>query len=98
MIADPDTIDTIVKFKLVFTKQAQLDAKKIKQANLKSKAEKLLDFLVLEPFKEPPRYKKLLGDLSGAYSRRINYQHRLVYQVIDNQNLVKILRMWTHYE
>ena len=83
---------------VVFTKQAQKDAKKLASAGLRSKAEKLLDILRENPYKTPPTFEKLLGDLSGAYSRRINIQHRLVYQILDNEKVVKVIRMWTHYE
>jgi toxin YoeB len=85
-------------WRVVFTKQAQKDAKKLASAGLRSKAEKLLDILRENPYKTPPTFEKLLGDLSGAYSRRINIQHRLVYQIIDNEKVVKVIRMWTHYE
>ena len=85
-------------WRLVFTKQAQKDAQKISLANLRSKAEELLEILKEDPFRNPPRYEKLVGDLAGAYSRRINIQHRLVYQVLEEERTVKILRMWTHYE
>jgi toxin YoeB len=85
-------------WRVVFTKQAQKDAKKLASAGLRSKAEKLLDILRENPYKTPPAFEKLLGDLSGAYSRRINIQHRLVYQILDNEKVVKIIRMWTHYE
>lgn len=88
----------MVKWKIVYTKQAQKDAKKIAAAGLKPKAEKLLPILSQNPFQTPPPYEKLLGDLSGAYSRRINIQHRLVYQVLKEIRTVKIIRMWTHYE
>jgi toxin YoeB len=87
-----------VTYSLVFSKQAQKDAKKIKQAGLKKKTLELLKILAKGPYSSPPRYEKLVGDLSGAYSRRINIQHRLVYQVVDNEKIVKVLRMWTHYE
>lgn len=85
-------------WKLYFTKQAQKDAAKLVSAGLKPKAQELLDILVANPFQNPPPYEKLVGDLSGAYSRRINIQHRLVYQVLKEKNAVKILRLWTHYE
>ena len=85
-------------WRVVFTKQAQKDAKKLASAGLRSKAEKLLDILRENPYKTPPTFEKLLGDLSGAYSRRINIQHRLVYQIFDNEKVVKVIRMWTHYE
>jgi toxin YoeB len=87
-----------VKWRLVYTKQAQKDAKKLSAAGLRPKAQKLLDLLAEDPFKTPPRFEKFLGDMTGAYSRRINIQHRLVYQVIENKKVVKIIRMWTHYE
>lgn len=83
---------------LVYTKQAQKDSKKLAAAGLKSKAETLLDLLSNDPFQNPPPYEKLVGDLSGAYSRRINIQHRLVYQVLKDEHIVKVLRLWTHYE
>ena len=88
----------MVSWKVVFTKQAQKDAKKLSSAGLRSKAEKLLEVLHKNPYQTPPHYEKLIGDLSGAYSRRINIQHRLVYQIIDEQKIVKVIRMWTHYE
>lgn len=87
-----------MKWKLVFTKQAQKDAKKLLSAGLKPKAEELLEMLEANPFQTPPRYEKLVGDLTGAYSRRINIQHRLVYQVLEDIHIVKVIRMWTHYE
>ncbi len=88
----------MVSWQLVFTKQAQKDAKKLAAAGLKSKAEDLLKILAQNPFQTPPFYEKLVGDLSGAYSRRINIQHRLVYQVYEGERVVKVIRMWTHYE
>lgn len=88
----------MVSWKVVYTKQTQKDAKKIVQSGLKSKTEKLLSILVADPFQNPPPYEKLVGDLSGAYSRRINIQHRLVYQVFEKEKIVKVIRMWTHYE
>ncbi len=88
----------MVSWRLVFTKQAQKDAKKIAQSGLKPQAERLLELLTENPYKNPPPYEKLIGDLSGAYSRRINIQHRLVYQVMDETQTVKVIRMWTHYE
>jgi len=87
-----------VKFHLVFTKQAQKDAKKLASAGLKPKAQFLLDILTDDPFQNPPPYEKLIGDLAGAYSRRITIQHRLVYQVLKAERTVKALRLWTHYE
>lgn len=83
---------------LVFTKQAQKDAKKLSASGLKSKAQRLLDLIKENPYQKPPPYEKLVGDLSGAYSRRINIQHRLVYQTYDDVKVVKVLRLWTHYE
>lgn len=85
-------------WQVVFTKQAQKDAKKLSAAGLRTKAEMLLEILRENPYQKPPPFEKLLGDLSGAYSRRINIQHRLVYQVIEPEKTVKIIRMWTHYE
>lgn len=87
-----------MSWKLVYTKNAQRDAKKLAAAGLRSKAEELLNLLKENPFKKPPSFEKLVGDLSGAYSRRINIQHRLVYQVIKEKRTVKIIRMWSHYE
>ena len=83
---------------LVYTRQAQKDAKKISSARLKPKAEELLKILEVNPFQTSPRYEKLVGDLTGAYSRRINIQHRLVYQILEDERVVKVIRMWTHYE
>jgi len=83
---------------LLYTKQAKKDAKRIEQAGMRDKVQKLLDILAENPFQNPPPYEKLVGDLDGAYSRRINIQHRLVYQVLEEEQTVKILRMWTHYE
>jgi len=87
----------VVKYRIVYGKQAQKDAKKISRSNLKEKALELIDLLQEDPFRKPPEYEALVGDLSGAYSRRINIQHRLVYQVYEEEKVVKILRMWTHY-
>jgi Txe/YoeB family toxin of toxin-antitoxin system len=87
-----------VSWKLVYTKQAQKDAKKLEESGLKSKAQVLLDALAENPWQNPPPYEKLRGDLAGACSRRINIQHRLVYQVLDEFKTVKVIRMWTHYE
>jgi Txe/YoeB family toxin of toxin-antitoxin system len=84
-------------WRIVFTKQAQKDAKKLAASGLRSKAEKLLDIVRENPYQTPPPFEKLLGDLSGAYSRRINIQHRLVYQVLADEKVVKVIRMWTHY-
>lgn len=88
----------MVGWQLAFTKQAQKDATKIARAGLKPQAERILDILRENPFKNPPPYEKLVGDLAGACSRRINIQHRLVYQVLEDIKTVKIIRMWTHYE
>jgi Txe/YoeB family toxin of toxin-antitoxin system len=88
----------MVKWQLYFTKQAQKDAKKLSSSGLRSKADYLLSILEINPYQNPPPYEKLIGDLSGSISRRINIQHRLVYQVLENEMAVKILRMWTHYE
>jgi len=85
-------------WRIVFTKQAQKDAKKIADGGLRPKAEKLLDILRENPYQTPPPFEKLLGDLSGAYSRRINIQHRLVYEVLIDEKVVKVIRMWAHYE
>jgi len=87
-----------MNWNLVYTKQAQKDAKKLAASNLKGKAEELLEILKENPFQNPPPYEKLVGDLSGAYSRRINIQHRLVYEIIESERTVKVIRMWTHYE
>ncbi len=83
---------------LVFTKHAQKDAKKLSSAGFRPKAEKLINILRKNPYQTPPPFEKLMGDLTGAYSRRINIQHRLVYQILDDIKTVKIIRMWTHYE
>ena len=83
---------------VVFTKQAQKDARKLVKSNLRPRAEELIDILRQDPFKTPPPYEKLLGDLTGACSRRLNIHHRLVYQVLEEQPTVKVLRMWTHYK
>jgi len=88
----------MVAFKLVFTRQAQKDAKKIASSGLKEKVEELLKIVAEDPYMTPPAFEKLVGDLSGASSRRINIQHRLVYQVYEQERIVKVLRMWPHYE
>ena len=85
-------------WRVVFTKQAQKDAKKLAAASLRDKAQLLLDILAKDPLRQPPPFEKLVGDLAGAYSRRINIQHRLVYQILQDVRAVKVLRMWTHYE
>jgi toxin YoeB len=82
----------------VFTRQAQKDARKLAASGLKPKAEKLIDLLREDPFRKSPPFVRLVGDLSGAYSRRINIQHRIVYQVLDKKKIVKVIRMWTHYK
>ncbi len=87
-----------MSWELVFTKQAQKDAKKLSSAGLRPKAETLLEVLRTNPFQSPPPYEKPIGDLDGAYSRRINIQHRLVYQVLSRIKTVKVIRLWTHYE
>jgi len=88
----------MVAWQVVFTRQAQKDAKMIARSGLKQQTERLLEILKENPFKTPPPYEKLVGDLFGAYSRRINIQHRLIYQVLEDVNTVKVIRMWTHYE
>jgi toxin YoeB len=85
-------------WRVVFTKKARKDAKKLTAAGLRLKAETLLDILRENPYQKPPPDEKLVGDLTGAYSRRINIQHRLVYQIIEDEKVVKVIRMWTHYE
>jgi toxin YoeB len=88
----------VSRWRLVFTKQAQKDAQKLAAAGLRDKAQALLDILAENPFQSPPPFEKLVGDLAGAFSRRINIQHRLVYQVLKDDRVVKVLRLWTHYE
>jgi toxin YoeB len=88
----------VVKWQVVFAKHALKDAKKLSAAGLRDKAQALLDVLARDPFQNPPPYEKLIGDLEGAYSRRINIQHRMVYEVLKNERIVRVLRMWTHYE
>lgn len=83
---------------VVYTKQAQKDAKKLAKSGLKTKAIELIEILKINPYQNPPPYEKLVGDLLGAYSRRINIQHRIVYQVLESEHIVKIIRLWTHYE
>lgn len=87
-----------MSWQLVYTKQAQKDAKKLASSGLKAKAQELLAILAEDPFQRPPPFEKLVGDLAGAYSRRINIQHRLVYQVLEQDRVVKVLRLWSHYE
>lgn len=88
----------MVKWQLVFAKHALKDAKKLSAAGLRDKAKALLDVLAQDPFQNPPPYEKLVGDLEGAYSRRINIRHRLVYEAFKKERIVRVLRMWTHYE
>jgi toxin YoeB len=87
-----------VTWKVVYTKQAQKDARKLTSSGLKSKAQDLISIIEQDPYTNPPSFEKLIGDLSGAYSRRINIQHRLVYQVYEEERTVKVLRLWSHYE
>jgi Txe/YoeB family toxin of toxin-antitoxin system len=87
-----------VTWKLVYTKQAQKDAKKLASSGLKPRAQELLALIAEDPYRKPPPLEKLIGDLVGAYSRRINIQHRLVYQVLEGERVVKVLRLWSHYE
>jgi Txe/YoeB family toxin of toxin-antitoxin system len=87
-----------VTWKLVYTKQAQKDAKKLASSGLKPKAQELLELIAEDPYRKPPPFEKLIGDLVGACSRRINIQHRLVYQVLEDERVVKALRLWSHYE
>ena len=88
----------MVTWRVVYAKQAQKDAKKLSASGLRPRAEQILDLLARDPFQNPPPYEKLVGDLAGAYSRRINIQHRIVYEVFMKQKTVRVLRMWTHYE
>lgn len=87
-----------MSWKIVFTKQAQKDARKLADAGLKRKAESLLEIVKANPLQAPPPFEKIVGDLAGAYSRRINIRHRLVYQIVEDERVVKVIRMWTHYE
>lgn len=87
-----------MKWKLYYTKRAQKDARKLASSGLKGKAQELLQVIENDPYQNPPPYEKLIGDLVGAYSRRINIQHRLVYQVLEEEKAIKVLRLWTHYE
>ena len=87
-----------MSWELVYTKQAQKDARKLAASGLKNKAQSLLEIIKKDPYKTPPPYEKLVGDLLGAYSRRINIQHRLVYQVYEKERTIKVIRLWTHYE
>ncbi|MFO8089909.1 MAG: Txe/YoeB family addiction module toxin [Desulfatiglandaceae bacterium] len=87
-----------MSWRIVFTKHAQKDAKKLSDSGLKSKAEEIIEILKQNPDQTPPPYEKLIGDLSGAYSRRLNIQHRIVYQILNDDKIVKVICMWTHYE
>ncbi len=87
-----------MNWEVVYTKQAQKDAKKLSSAGLKDKAKHLISIIKENPYQNPPPYEKLIGDLSGSYSRRINIQHRLVYQVYEKENTIKVIRLWTHYD
>ena len=87
-----------MSWKIVYAKQAQKDAKKLASSGLKEKAQELLRIIERDPRQNPPPFEKLVGDLSGAYSRRINIQHRIVYQILETEQVVKVLRLWTHYE
>ena len=87
-----------MSWELLYTKQAQKDAKKLSASGLKKNAQALLELVKENPYQNPPPYEKLVGDLSGAYSRRINIQHRLVYQVFEEKKIIKVIRLWTHYE
>lgn len=87
-----------MSWRLVYTRQAQKDAKKLAASGLKSKAQELLAILAEDPFRKPPPFEKLVGDLAGTFSRRINIQHRLVYQVLEQERIVKVLRLWSHYD
>jgi toxin YoeB len=88
----------VKRWRIVYTPQARKDAKKLSRSDLKPKAEALLEILRRDPFQSPPPFETLVGDLAGAFSRRINIQHRLVYQVLRRERIVKVIRMWTHYE
>lgn len=85
-------------YKIIFTKKAQKDIAKLKSAGLSKKTKQLVELIKINPYESPPSYEKLVGDLSGAYSRRINIQHRLVYSIYEEEKIIKIIRMWTHYE
>jgi toxin YoeB len=88
----------LVSWRLVYTRQAQKDARKLAASGLRKKAELLLGILAQDPYRTPPPFEKLMGDLEGAYSRRINRQHRLVYEILESERIVKVIRLWTHYE
>lgn len=87
-----------MSWRVVYTKTAQKDARKLASSGLRAKAQELISVLETDPYQSPPRFEKLVGDLAGAYSRRINIHHRLVYQILDSERVVKVLRMWTHYD
>ena len=87
-----------MSYKIIYSNQAQKDAKKLKKHNLKEKAQEILNILKNDPLQNPPRYESLIGELKGCYSRRINIQHRIVYEVFEEEKVVRVLRMWTHYE
>lgn len=87
-----------MSWEVIFAKHAQKDAQKLAASGLKPKAQEILSIIKENPFQNPPPYEKLVGDLAGTYSRRINIQHRLIYQVLQDQNIIKVLRMWSHYE
>ena len=87
-----------MKYTLIYSRQAQKDAKKLKKSNLKEPAQELIKIIEKDPFQNPPRYESLRGELKGCFSRRINIQHRLVYEVLEEEKIVHVLRMWTHYE
>ncbi len=91
-------VETARPWRVVFTRQAQKDARKLARSGLRSKAEELLEILRSDPRRSPPPFENLIGDLAGAYSRRINIQHRLIYQILDDERVIKVIRMWTHYE
>lgn len=88
----------MVTWRIVYSRQAKKDAKKLTASNLNKKAQRLIEIIKVDPYQTPPSYEKLMGDLSGAYSRRINIQHRLVYEVFELERIIRVLRMWTHYE
>lgn len=98
MLREAGLVEGDPAWRVVFTKQVQKDARKLNRAGLRPKAERLLEVLRRNPYGQPPRFEKLVGDLTGALSRRISIQHRLVYQVLEKERVVKVLRMWTHYE
>lgn len=87
-----------MSYELIFTKQAKKDAKKLSESELKKQTKEILEIIKMDPYKQPPPYKKLIGDLNKAISRRINIQHRLVYQVFEEDKIIKVIRMWSHYE